>query len=191
MGVSNLDNWNKGREDAYHINTKELVEELRKFNFHKMFSKRIADQLDYTPESLKFLEYNLALLSEAKKGEDPPVTFVLTIAYYFGETLVRNVPGAQWHEEMIHDIRNLSIRIKQNIVEQEFKPVARILNLLMDPNRYPLSTVYETMMAMVTGEVDVVNAPEDQKYFYDKNGEYLFRVRHAFTIPAEERAILE
>lgn len=180
-----MDNWNKGREETYHINTKELVEELKKINFYKVFSKRLADEFDYTPDSLKFLERMLAHLSQEKKGEVPPVNFVLVLAYYFGETLVRNVPGAHWHEEMIHDIRNLSIRIQQDMVEQEFRPVSRILNLLMDPNRYPLWTVYETMMAMVTGEVDVVNAPRDQKYFYKKNGEYVFRVRHSHTIPAE------
>jgi hypothetical protein len=178
-----LDNWNEGREEAYQLDTRELLNDLRTIDFSGLFSKGLAERLNYSPESLAFLERMLAEVSRDKKGEDPPVSFVLVWAYYFGETLVRNVPGVEWHEERIHDLRNFSVRVQQSNGYQEIKPVARILNLFMDPNRFPLSTVYETLMAMVTGEVDVMNAPEGQKIFYDKNGEYLFRLREGYTTP--------
>jgi hypothetical protein len=90
-----------------------------------------------------------------------------------------------WYEERIHDIRNWSVRIQQSNGYQEIKPVARICNLVYNPNQFGLYSVYETLMAMVTGEVDVMNAPDEQRAFYDKNGEYLFRIRHVDTFPAE------
>lgn len=180
-----MDNWNKGREDVYEIDTKELLDHIRSLDyFDNTFGPSLKMVADFSPESLEHLEFRLARFSENFR-KNPKVEVVLLLGYYFGETLVRNVPGAHWYEERIHDIRNFSIRIQQSNGYQELKPVARILNLFMDPKRFPLSTVYETLMAMVNGEVDVMNAPDEQRTFYDKNGEYLFRIKHVATFPAE------
>jgi hypothetical protein len=60
-------------------------------NISSGFGDSVSDILDFSPESLKFIEK--ILKGWCEKGSDPSTTILFAVGCYVGETIVRDIGG--------------------------------------------------------------------------------------------------
>lgn len=138
---------------------------------------------DFTPDSLLNMQSGIYKTLSEPTREQPPMMLVLALAHYFGETLIRNFPDAYWMgDDTLSDPLRIRLVIPyKNGKKADLYPGLSILNFFHDKSR-TLYSVYETANYFATHNTDLKSLKENWTHIDNHNA---FRIRHAFTIPAE------
>jgi hypothetical protein len=112
---------------------KEDVQKLIGSTKNPMFNlifKMMGYDRDTTIKNLKEMEHVINTLYPL--GHQPEVTTVISFGLALGDTLVKNIPGAEWVIEDLADIFDMRIKLENGDVKTEARPLLRMRKFWFD-----------------------------------------------------------
>lgn len=109
---------------------------------------------DYSPESLRALDYAIYHRFSPEVRKEPMFATILLLGYYFGETLIRNIPNGKWVDEVVQHPLLVIIEFQHgNGLTSQISPFQRIVNFFQDSENQ-LYALYLGLKKATEGEVN-------------------------------------